>query len=54
MSKPEPSDMNSKLPNILMVPRRSGCNPSAIRAFPSRERWMPRKRPLPGTPTVGV
>ena len=30
--------MNSKLPNIMMVPRQSGRNPSAIRAFPSRKR----------------
>jgi len=29
--------MNSKLPNIMMVPRRSGWNPSAIQAFPNRE-----------------
>ena len=30
--------MNSKLPNIMMVLRRSWRNSSAIRAFPSRER----------------
>jgi len=54
MSYPEPSDMNSKLPNIMMVPRRSGWNPSAIRAFPSRERGKQRKKPLRGAPTVGV
>jgi len=46
--------MNSKLPNIMMVPWRSGQNLSAIRAFPNGERRVPRRRPLPGTPTVGV
>ena len=54
MSEPEPRDMNSKLPNIMMVPRRSGQNLSAIRAFPNRERRVTRRRPLPGAPTVGV
>jgi hypothetical protein len=54
MSEPEPRDMNSKLPNIMMVPRRSGQNLSAIRAFPNRERTVTRRRPLPGAPTVGV
>ena len=29
--------MNSKLPNLMMVPRRSGRKPSAIRAFPDEK-----------------
>ena len=33
MSQPKPRDMNSKLPNIMIVPRQSGQNPSAVRAF---------------------